>query len=691
MKKKLLNILKRLRKQVAFYLITNRLFISYVIFALFGTILLRNFTIGNTFSIKPFIADLAVILLIGAFGYIKKPEKRYKYYFICLLIFTIAEIINSVYYTFYMSFASFGEIASLSQVKTVTGSLYEKFKFYDFIYIIFPILFYYIHKKLSTTYYYNLIKKIEVKKKMFLITLAMSFICLVYTFATANKTDYSRLAKQWNRVYIVERFGIVIYQTNDLIQSLTPKLSSLFGYEDAAKLFHDYFDNMPEEDKYNGKNEYTNILDGYNVILVHMEGMQTFLMDVSFNGVDAVPNVKKLASEGMFFKNFYPQISTGTSSDTEFTLSSSLMPASSGTVFVSYYNRNYITLQKLLKQKGYYTFSSHGNYASMWNRDKAHPSLGYDDMIFEDAFEYTEDDVINLGINDSKFFEQLVPKLENIEQTHPNYMGTVITLSNHSPFIFLDKYGEYDMSTTYTEEDENTGEIISKTSNYLYNTPVGNYITSSHYADKALGEFIEYINNSKYFNNTVFVFYGDHDAKLTRKELNYLYNYNPKTGEVYEENDKEYKEYNYYNHELNKNTPLILWTKNQNLKKKINKEINYTMGMYDVLPTLGNMLGIENKYALGHDIFNIKDNNIVVYPNGNFLTNKVYYNNSTGEYFVRNNSVIDDDYIEEHKIYSERLLDVSNSIIVHNLIYKEGTDIDVLSDDKKNIKENTNE
>ena len=76
MKKKLLNILKRLRKQVAFYLITNRLFISYVIFALFGTILLRNFTIGNTFSIKPFIADLAVILLIGVFGYIKKPEKR---------------------------------------------------------------------------------------------------------------------------------------------------------------------------------------------------------------------------------------------------------------------------------------------------------------------------------------------------------------------------------------------------------------------------------------------------------------------------------------------------------------------------------------------------------------------------------------------------------------------------------------
>ena len=89
-------------------------------------------------------------------------------------------------------------------------------------------------------------------------------------------------------------------------------------------------------------------MDGYNVIFVHMEGIQTYLMDLSFNGVEAVPTVNKLAKEGMFFKNFYPQISTGTSSDTEFTLASSLMPASSGTVFVSYHNRKYITIQKLL-------------------------------------------------------------------------------------------------------------------------------------------------------------------------------------------------------------------------------------------------------------------------------------------------------------------------------------------------------
>ena len=143
---------------------------------------------------------------------------------------------------------------------------------------------------------------------------------------------------------------------------------------------------------------------------------------------------------GLFFTNFYPQVSTGTSSDTEFTILTSLMPASSGTVFVSYYNREYNTIPKYLKELGYKTFSVHGNHASMWNRSKVHPRLGYDKMYFEEYFEYTEDDVINLGINDSLFFKQVVPLLEEYEKDSTPYMSTVITLSNHSPFIYKDKY-----------------------------------------------------------------------------------------------------------------------------------------------------------------------------------------------------------------------------------------------------------
>lgn len=679
MKEKIKLFFRKLRKNVIEYIATNRLFLTYVIIAMAGLMLARNFTIGNMWDFPAFISDLALVLMIGALGYLVKPKNQYRYFMIILIIFTLMEVINSIYYTFYTSFASFGELGTVGQTETVMGSVYERMKLTDLMYILFPFLFYFIHKKLYKTAYYNFMSVVEKGKKMCVVTLLVGCLFLAYTFVTASATDYSRLAKQWNRVYVVERFGLVLYQINDLVQTLTPKFSSLFGYEEAAQSFINYF-TSDDVDLYDGENKYTGILEGYNVVFIHMEGMQTFLMDLEFNGVEATPNLNKIASEGMFFSRFYPQVSIGTSSDTEFTLTTSLMPAASGAVFTSYYDRDYITIPKLLKEKGYYTFSMHGNYASMWNRATVHPALGYDDMYFEETYTYNKDaddpnnlEYINLGISDKKFFLQVVPIMEQIEAEHTNYMGTIITLSNHSPFKYLDKYGEYDMSTTYEECDTETGLCEEVISNYLYGSSAGNYIMSSHYADAALGEFFEYVNNSDAFDNTVFVLYGDHDAKLSRNDLNYLYNYDYKTGELKSEDDPTYVTYDEYDHELNKNTPLIIWTKNKELRSKLHGEIDYVMGMYDVMPTLGNMLGIENPFAMGHDIFNIKDDNYVVFPNGNFLTNLIYYNNSESQYkVIQEGAELTADYISNLLEKTEQILDVSNAIIVHDLIKNEG-------------------
>jgi phosphoglycerol transferase MdoB-like AlkP superfamily enzyme len=124
--------------------------------------------------------------------------------------------------------------------------------------------------------------------------------------------------------------------------------------------------------------------------------------------------------------------------------------------------------------------------------------------------------------------------------------------------------------------------------------------------------------------------------------------------------------------------------------RKLRRNNTNVMGMYDILPTIGNMMGFEDKYALGHDIYDIKENNIVIFPNGNFVTNKVFYNNSTGDYMILNNNknsnsvVISEDYIKDLKQYTEERLVVSNDIIVHNLIKKEGNNIVVLEGEDNN-------
>lgn len=663
MKKDFNKTIKNVKKNVVEYVLTNRLFISYCILALIATICIRKFTINSVFRIKPLITDLGLILLIGSFGYFVKPKNQFKYYFTCLIIINLTCLISSIYYRFFTSFASIGELATVGQTETVKGSIFDRLKIYDFIYIIIPFIFYLIHKKLLSSVYYSFIDKIEKSKKMFITTFCVGIVFVGYSLGVAKNSDYSRLAKQWNRLYIVERFGIIMYQVNDFVQYLTPQISSLFGQEKATELFNDYF-NTKEKTK---ENKYTGVLTGKNIVFVHMESMQSFLMNLSFNGKDVTPNLKRLAKEGMHFTNFYPQVSTGTSSDTEFTLLTGLMPASSGTVFVSYYDRNYFTIPKYLASRGYETFSMHGNLSSMWNRNKAHPSLGYNSMYFGDVFDYTDKDVINLGINDSLFFKEAIPMLENIEKNNTNYMGTVITLSNHSPFKLASMHSNLDLTSHY-EVTNDSGITQTLEKDYLSSTSVGEYIKSANYADNALGDFISYIKNSNYFNNTVFVFYGDHDAKLSRNEINYLYNLNPETGGVYKKGDKNYVLYDYYEHELNKKTPLIIWSKNKELQSIFKGEVTYTMGMYNVAATILNMYGIYNKYNVGEDIFTVKDNNLVTYPNGNILTNKVYYNNSTNEYKELTDEKIDKEYLDNIKSIAEKRLDVSNAIIVYNLL-----------------------
>ena len=684
MKKKVTKYLKKTRKTIVRYISTNRLSLSFIVLSLIETFLIRLFTLGDPWNLMPFMVDFSIIFIISSIAYFIKPNKQFNYYMVWSIIITLICIVNYVYYTFYNSFASFSLLASLSQVETVTDSLVEKFRFVDFVYLFFPLIFYFVHRHLKSATYYKFMSKIEKGKKMFATTLLVSVVILACVIVRLTGTDYSRLSKLWNREYVVERFGIILYQGDDLVQSLTPKINSLFGYDEAAKRFRDFYTKLIKENEAKKDNKYTGVLEGMNVIFVHMESMQSFLLDTKINGVELTPTINKLSKEGMYFNNFYPQVSVGTSSDTEFTLSTSLMPALSGTVFVSYFDREYVSVQKLLKEKGYYTFSMHANLASMWNRDKMYPSLGYDKFYSSTSFDITDENEVGLGLSDPDFFNQAGPILDGLEVQEQNYMGTIIQLSNHSPFygtkVNPDKYNDYgklDLTNTYTTIDERTGENITFTDDYLDGTKLGNYIRSAYYADMALGELISYVENSPYYENTVFVLYGDHDAKLDKSEYRYYYNYDTVTGTLYEEGDEKYVDFDYYQQEMNRRTPLIIWTKNKDVQKKLRYTNSNVMGMYDVLPTIGNMMGFKNDFALGHDIYDIKEDNVVIFPsNGNFVTNKIFYYANDSTYLaLEKNIVLEADYIEKLKQYAEERLEISNDIIVYDLIKQESSKI----------------
>lgn len=658
MKQKITNLKNKIMSfDYKLYCKDNILFLTFVISSIINGLLIRALTVKNILDIRPIIADAAMVIIIGAFGYLIKPKKRYIYYLIWGIIYSIICVINSMYYTNYLSFSSISLIATSFLIVDVGDALVENImELKDFCYLWEIIIILIVHIKLKKINYYER----KEKKKKFRHTLITGFSVLIVFICTLRSTDIGRITKQWNREYIVMRYGIYTYQFSDIFASLTPTINSMFGYDENAKIFRDYYENQKAEEM---TNEYTNIFEGKNVLVIHAESIQKFTMDTKINGVELTPNLNKLAQEGMFFTNFYAEESVGTSSDTEFTYSTSLMPATRGTVAINYWDREYPTTQKKFKEKGYYVFSMHGNNCSFWNRNLLHESLGYDKFYcYNEAYDI--DETIGLGLSDKSFFKQSVPYIKEINNNNEKWYGLMIMLTNHTPFSYINEYSDLDVTYKHEVTDTKTNEKKQVIEPYLEGTVIGNYFKSVHYADEAIGQLLKDMDKEGLLENTVIIIYGDHDAKIKKSEYEYYYNYDFKTNTIYNKDNPNYHEVTDYEYEINRKVPLIIWTKNNSIKLKYDK----IAGMIDVQPTLGNMFGFKNKYTLGHDLFSVEDN-IVVFPDGNWITNKMYYNNQKEEALLLDSKYpISVDYIEKNNKIAEEKISVSNSIIVYDMI-----------------------
>ena len=583
----------------------NYIIYIFIISSLINSTLLL-FTTTGLGNIRFILSDLVILLLICSFSFLVK--KRNLYFLIFSIILSSICCINSVYYNNYNDFASVYLFETMFQAfKLPSEAVTSVFQVSDFIFIwqiLLMIILYRMNK-----YEKNVINF----KRSLLVTFSLFVIILL----TCTSNDIYRFTHDWNKSYVVRNFGIYSYQVNDIFTVMKKFICPNCGKDEAQVIVDEYFRNKGTEE-----NEYTNIFKDKNILFIHAESVQQMFLNSEINNQVITPNLNKLASEGLYFSNYYSQESVGTSSDTEFTITNSILPVGTGTVFINYDYNNYQSMIKSFEEIGYYTFSMHGNICEYWNRNQMYQAIGYDRFYCYNDYDLT--DQIGIGLSDKSFFSQSADIISDIHNNHDKFYGTLIMLTNHTPFY-------------------NDGKVEFDVGN-MEGTKIGNYLKLLHYADEAIGEFITKLDDLGVLEDTVIVIYGDHDAKFTIKQY------------------EEYlgKDIDFYEYEQLTKVPLIIWTKD----KQVQGEITKIMGAYDVMPTLANMFDFEYEYALGHDIFSI-DENIVVFPNGNWVTDKVYYNNQLSDYKVYNE--VSEEYLKENEEKAKKVVEISNYLIRYNL------------------------
>ena len=349
----------------------------------------------------------------------------------------------------------------------------------------------------------------------------------------------------------------------------------------------------PEQKKYTG------IAQGRNVITVQVEALQAFVIGLNYNGQEVTPNLNALigSDDTFYFSDYYYQIGGGNTADAEFTANNSIYAPEKEAAYDKYTENDFYSLPILLKDHGYSgAYAFHGYIGTYWNRETAYPYQGFDDYLSGEDFAPAEE--AGLGICDAAFFGQSVDYLKKrIDEGNGDPIcAFLITLSSHHPY--------------YIPEQFRTLKLLPEHERTL----IGYYLQTINYVDQAIGHLIHCLKAAGIYDNCVLSIYGDHYAIPTSDADSY--------GIMCELLGHEYYEDDIFR------VPMLI-----NVPGCGEGAVCDTVGGHvDFLPTLLNLLGIENEKGMmfGYDLLNTPKEDGVVYEQvhmakGSFISEDYIY------------------------------------------------------------------
>jgi lipoteichoic acid synthase len=582
------------------------------------------------------------LLLLGLALYIKNTKLFYGIAITIYLVLFLWLFSNVVYYREFADYISVSTMMATSSVSTGLGeTALELFNLWDLVYFADFIIIAIVLRKKP----YKLNPKPFSKRASFAFS-SLAILLFSVNLFTAEIDRPELLTRGFSNTYIVRALGLPAFFTYNAHQTYTAEKDRSDATAEDLVPVEEYV----QEHYASPNSDYFGIAKGRNVIYLHLESLQQFVIDYKLN-VDGVeyevtPFLNSLyhSQSTLAFSNFFNQVKAGKTSDAETMIETSLFGLNQGSFMVQYGGSN--TQQAapyILSQNGGYTSAVfHGNSASFWNRNNTYKQWGYNYFFDQSYFsEATEENSFQYGLNDKIMFADSIQYLEHLQQP---FYAKFITVSNHYPY---------------------TSSLIGDEIGFpLADTPdetINGYFATANYLDASIKAFFDYLKATGLYENSIIVLYGDHYGISNSR--------NPDLAPLIGKDSQTWSD---FDNAMMQRVPYMIVVPGMT-----NGGIIDTFGgEIDALPTLEHLLGIEanNYLQVGQDMLSSEHSQVVALrAAGNFITpkytsygGKIYYTETGVE--ITNPDEVTQKEIDDIKASAAAQLSASDAIQTGDLI-----------------------
>ncbi len=223
-----------------------------------------------------------------------------------------------------------------------------------------------------------------------------------------------------------------------------------------------------------------------NVLIITWESFTSKALHNTAEGIEVLPNFKKLINEGLFFNNCY---ASGDRSEKGLIAILSGYPAQPTTSIMTIPEKavKLPILSKDFKKNGYKTAWYYGGEPEFANIKSYILNGQFDQLITKENFPKAYTENTKWGANDKVVFEILADDLNKIQQP---FFVNYFTLSSHEPYEIPDHQAIKGKDETHK------------------------FLNAHHFTDEQLGNFIEKAKKQAWYKNTLIVIIADHGHRI---------------------------------------------------------------------------------------------------------------------------------------------------------------------------------